>query len=165
VIHVVRDPREHARSSLNHGTGSGGKGLANRLVPFWYPDVRRILALDHAPTWLERAAGVWAISNACLRDAAPRLGDYHCLAYERIFDSEHSGLRRLCDILGLEFPGERAALPATRRINQSRRDRLPPWREWTPEQCRQLDRICSPMMQAFGYGAEPEWRARVGSDA
>ena len=43
IIHVVRDPREHARSALNHGTGRGLKALANRLLPFWFPDVRRVL--------------------------------------------------------------------------------------------------------------------------
>lgn len=161
IIHVVRDPREHARSSLNHGTSSGWKGQANRWLPFWYPDVRNILALDHRPTWLERAAGVWTIFNTRLRDAGPRTADYHCLRYEEIFDHSHSGLRELCRILGLDFPGEDAAVSPGQRINRSRLEALPPWREWSGEQCRALDRICSPLMGEFGYGNEPEWRAQV----
>jgi hypothetical protein len=164
IVHVVRDPREHARSSLNHGTASGLKGLANRLLPFWYPDVRGILALDHPPSWLERAAGVWAIINERLRNAAPRYADYHLLRYEAIFDESHSGLHELCRILGLPYPGTGAAVAPRDRINPGRLDVLPPWREWTVEQCRQLDRICSPLMQEFGYGTEPEWRARVAPD-
>jgi hypothetical protein len=161
IIHVVRDPREHARSSLNHGTSSGRKGLANRWLPFWYPDVRGILALDHPPTWLERAAGVWAIFNTRLLNASPRYANYHRLRYEQIFDPSHSGLRELCRILGLDFPGEGAAVSPEERINRSRLETLPHWREWSREQCRALDRICSPLMGEFGYGNEPEWRAQV----
>jgi hypothetical protein len=164
IIHVVRDPREHARSSLNHGTGSGLKGLANRFVPFWYPDVRRILPLDHRPSWLERAAGIWTIGNRLLIAAAPGYPDYHRFAYESIFDAEHSGLREICHLLGLDFPGADAAIEPEQRINRSRTQKLPPWREWSPAQCRALDQICSPLMGEFGYGNEPEWRAMVASD-
>jgi hypothetical protein len=164
VIHVVRDPREHARSSLNHGTASGLKGLANRLLPFWYPDVRRILALDHRPSWLERAAGVWSIVNTLLRNAAPRYDGYHLLHYEEIFDESHSGLRELCRILDLDYRDADAPVAPGDRINPAHLDVLPPWREWSQEQCVALDRICSPLMHEFGFGAEVEWRARVAPD-
>jgi hypothetical protein len=161
VIHVVRDPREHARSSLNHGTGSGLKGLANRLVPFWYPDVRRILALDHEPSWIERAAGVWSIVNRLLRDAAPRYPHYHRIRYEELFDDSHSGLRALCAIFGLEYREHGIAVAPEARMNASRLTALPDWRDWSREQCRSLDRICAPLMREFGYGDEPEWRERT----
>jgi hypothetical protein len=162
VIHVVRDPREHARSSLNHGTGSGLKGLANRLVPFWYPDVRHILALDHTPDWIERAAGVWSIVNAMLCEAAPRYPHYHRLRYEELFDASHSGLRALCAILGVPYREGDAAVAPGERMNASRLRTLPGWREWSDEQCAALDRICAPLMREFGYGSEPEWLERVG---
>jgi hypothetical protein len=164
IIHVVRDPREHARSSLNHGTGSGLKGLSNRLLPFWYPDVRRILALDHRPSWLERAAGVWAIFNSRILDAAPRYANYHLLRYEEIFDASHSGLRDLCRIFGLDSREAGGAVTPADRINPGRLDALAPWREWSREQCRALDHICAPLMREFGYGEEPEWRAQVSPD-
>jgi hypothetical protein len=161
VIHVVRDPRDHARSALNHGTGRGLKGAANRLLPYWFPDVRRVLRLDHRPSWIEAAAGMWAIANQRLSAAAPRYRDYHLLHYERIFDASHSGLRELCGILGLDYREAGAAVAPSERINPGRHDALPPWREWTAAQCRALHAICSPQMQQFGYGDEPEWRARV----
>lgn len=165
VIHVVRDPRDHARSSLNHGTGSGIKGLANRLIPFWYPDVRRILALDHAPSWIERTAGVWSIANRLLCDAAPRYPQYHLLRYEELFDESHSGLRALCAILGLPYREHGSAVAPGARINQSRLAALPDWRDWSREQCRSLDRICMPLMREFGYGDEAEWRERVSPES
>ncbi|MBW2666775.1 MAG: sulfotransferase [Deltaproteobacteria bacterium] len=161
VIHVVRDPRDAVRSSLNHGTGSGFKGIANRLIPFWYPDVRRILALDHAPSWIEHAAGVWAILNQRLCDAAPRYPHYHRLRYEDLFDDSHSGLRALCTILGLPYRERGTAVTPGARMNQSRLAVLPDWREWNQQQCLSLDRICAPLMREFGYGDEPEWRERI----
>jgi len=164
ILHVVRDPREHARSSLNHGTSSGWKGFANRFVPFWYPDVRRLLPLDHAPSWLERAAGLWTISNRLLMDAAPGYAHYHRFAYESLFDAEHSGLREMCRVLDLDFPEDGAPVRPEQRMNRSHLDALPPWRDWSPADCRALDRICSPLMGEFGYGDEPEWRERVAAD-
>jgi hypothetical protein len=161
VIHVVRDPREHARSSLNHGTGSGLKGLANRLIPFWYPDVARILALDHEPSWIERAAGVWSIVNRLLCDAAPRFSHYQRVRYEDLFDDSHSGLRAVCETLGLPYRDRDVAVAPGARRNESRRAALPDWRAWSREQCVSLDRICTPLMREFGYGDEPEWLDRV----
>jgi len=165
VIHVVRDPRDQARSSINHGTGSGLKGLANRLIPFWYPDVRRILALDHEPSWLERAAGVWFIVNQLLCDAASRHPGYHRLRYEDLFDESHSGLRSVCAILGLPYRESGIAVAPGERMNQSRLTALPDWREWSRERCVSLDRICMPLMRDLGYGSEPEWRERVAQQA
>jgi hypothetical protein len=164
ILHVVRDPREHARSALNHGTGRGLKAVANRLLPFWFPDVRRILELDHRPSWIEAAAGMWAIANRCLSDAAHRYADYHLLRYESIFDADHTGLRELCGFLSLPFRASGAPVAPTERVNVGRHDALPPWREWSVADCRALHAICSPQMQRFGYGDEPEWLARVGAD-
>ena len=164
IIHVVRDPRDHARSSLNHGTASGLKGLANRFLPYWYPNVRRILVLDHRPSPLERAAGLWVLINDRLCRAAPRYRDYHRLHYERIFDESHSGLREICAILGLAYREAGAAIAPSERLNRGRLDLLPHWREWPRAQCRALHAICSPLMQQLGYGQEPEWLERVADD-
>lgn len=162
VLHVVRDPREHARSSLNHGTGRGVKGLANRWLPFWYPDVRRILELDHAPSWLERAAGVWRIFNAMLSEYGPRYAGYRVVRYEDLFDANRTGLRAVCEALALAYPEGPVPVSAEDRINPGRLDVQPHWREWSPADCRALQQICGPLMGAFGYGEEPEWIERVG---
>jgi hypothetical protein len=161
VIHVVRDPRDHARSSLNHGTGSGWKGLANRFVPFWYPNVQRILELPSRPSWLGQAAGVWTIFNRMLSEAGPRYGRYHLLKYEELFDASGDGLRQLCGWLGLSYHDAGLTIEADQRINASRRNVAPPWREWPAVWCRELHDICGPLAEQLGYGDEPEWRERL----
>ncbi len=162
VIHVVRDPREHARSSLNHGTGRGVKGLANHWLPFWYPDVRRVLALDHEPSWLERAAGVWRIFNDMLSEHGPRYASYRVVRYEDLFDERQSGLRAVCEALALAYPEGPVTVSAEDRINPGRLDVQPHWREWSTRDCRALQAICGPLMGRFGYGGEPDWIERVG---
>ena len=163
IIHVVRDPREHARSALNHGTGRGLKALANRLLPFWFPDVRRVLHLDHRPSWIEAAAGMWVIANQCLTAAAARYPEYHLLHYENIFDTSHSGLRELCQLLGLEYREANLKISPSKRINAARLEVMGHWRDWSADACREVERICQPMMREYGYGNEPEWLAKVSS--
>lgn len=165
VIHVVRDPREHVRSSLNHGTASGLKGWCNRYVPFWYPDIERILDLDEAPGRVGLAAGVWAVMNQRLRAHCSQHPDYHLLHYERIFDDTHSGLQELCGILDLEFLGANARVNPSQRINASRLAEIGPWPSWSAEECRELERICQPLMGQYGYGHEPEWREKLAAGA
>jgi len=164
VIHLVRDPREHVRSAINNGFASGLKGFANRRVPFWYPDVARLLALDPSASDVARAAGQWALVNRRLRDQGRVHPAYHVLRYEDLFDEERSGLRALCEILGLDYCGDGAAVAPSERFNESRHQRCPAWREWTPSECRELHAICAELMHEWRYGREPEWQSRVAGD-
>jgi len=161
IIHVVRDPRDQARSSLNHGTSRGVRGLANRLVPFWFPDLRGLPEIGPRPDWLERTAGLWTIVNRLLAEAGSACAHYHLFRYEDLFDATHSGLREMCRVLGLEFRETDLAVSATDRINPGHLDLLPAWTEWPVERCAALQRICSPLMQRYGYGNEPAWLDRV----
>lgn len=161
IVHIVRDPREHVRSSLNHGTASGWKGLANRYVPHWYPDVTRILKLKEPPGDVGLAAGVWTVMNRTIRDAAPHYPRYRVFHYEQVFDSEHSGLREICDWLGLGEPRAGAGVSPSERINAGRLDAIGHWPEWTPEQCAEVERICQPLMGEYGYGRETQWREKL----
>ena len=54
-----------------------------------------------------------------------------------------------------------AAVAPTERINAARLGVIGPWREWPAEDCREIERICQPLMGEYGYGNEPEWRARL----
>ena len=168
LIHVVRDPRDYVRSAMNHGLGTGWKGLANRWLPYWYPKVERALDLREPLDWPMRAAAHWSLVNARLRDAGAGMEHYLCLHYEGIFDSERSGLRALCRALDLPFRDEndereQLAVSPAQPINRATLDELPDWREWTPERCRSLQRLCGAQMQSYGYGSEPEWQAKLAS--
>jgi len=161
IVHVVRDPREQARSSLNHGTSTGSKGIANRWLPYWHPGVTSLAARRGASDWLARTAALWAVVNQRLHDEGARCHDYQLIRYEDLFDESHSGLRRLCDLLGLVYRGAGAQVDPSRRINRGRRDAFPGWQSWSEEQCATLQRSCGPLMRTYGYGTEPEWSCRV----
>jgi hypothetical protein len=160
ILHIVRDPREHVRSSLNHGTASGWKGLGNRFIPFWYPDVAKILDLEGLSS-IGMAAGVWAVMNRQLRDSSQHYRRYRLLHYEDLFDANYSGLREICELLGLAYREADVAVSPTQRINAGRLDVVADWRDWLPADCRELERVCGPLMAEYGYGDEPEWRAKL----
>jgi hypothetical protein len=161
IVHVVRDPREQVRSSLNHGTARGGKALANRFLPYWYP---ALPGRSDPGDWLARAASLWCVVNRRLRDEGARCADYGVHRYEALFDSEKSGLRELCARLGLDYCGAGSPVDPDVRMNAGEGDALPGWRDWSDEQCATLHRVAGPLMNEFGYGQEPEWLARLGAD-
>jgi hypothetical protein len=162
IIHMVRDPREHVRSSLNHGTASGWKGFGNRYIPYWYPAVEKILKLEGLGV-IGKTAGVWTVMNRQLRDARHRYSRYCLVHYEKVFDANHTGLREICEWLGLDYLEADAPVSPKRRVNAGRLDVVGHWRDWSPADCLELERVCQPMMAEYGYGDEPEWRAKLDS--
>ena len=102
------------------------------------------------------------VVNGGVREAAASASHYHSIRYEDLFDDAHSGLARLCALLGLEPDAATGALDPGERVNRGALDVLPRWPEWSAEQCVRLHAICSPLMDEYGYGAEPEWRSRIG---
>ncbi len=158
ILHVVRDPREQVRSSLNHGTGSGWKAIANRWLPYWYP---KLPGQTDPGDWLGRATGLWAIVNGRLSEVGTRCADYRLVFYESLFDEEHSGLRALCEELGVPFRGAGSPIDPARRINRGQGRPWPGWREWSDAQIAVLHQIAGPLMARYGYGREPEWQERV----
>jgi hypothetical protein len=117
--------------------------------------------LSAKPQWLERAAGLWTLVNERLHEVGTRCSDYHLVRYEELFDESHSGLDRLCGILGLEAPGRGAPVDPSVPRNVGTREALPAWESWSDEECRALHRICGPLMATYGYGDEAAWRERV----
>jgi hypothetical protein len=164
IIHVVRDPRDTVRSAINHGLSRGLKGAANRLFSFGHRSGQPHHEAGGQLRWIDRGARTWVLFNSLLRRHGGSLPDYHLFHFEEIFDSSCSGLRRLCDLFGLDYRDEDAPLSPRERVNPGRLDILPPWREWTAAQCRALHRRCTPLMEEFGYGGEAEWLARIGAN-
>ena len=161
ILHVVRDPREQVRSSLNHGTGSGWKAMANRWLPHWYPT----LPGQSGPgDWFARAAGLWVTVNRRLSEIGPSCADYRLVFYESLFDEENTGLRSLCEGLGVPFCGSGSAIDPAQRINRGQRRAYPGWREWSDAQISALHQIAGPLMAQYGYGREPAWQERLQAD-
>lgn len=163
VIHIVRDPRTYVQSAANHGVTGGLKRVMNRWFPYWYPSVRGVAELAGRRSPVSELAAFWVLINRQLASAHGRAEHYLRVAYEEIFDPSGAGLRAICDALGIAHREHDLALPATERINPSRQRVLPDWREWPAQWCRDLHHICSPLMQEYAYGREPDWLERVDS--
>lgn len=161
IFHLVRDPREFVRSSLNYGTWSGYKRAAARLVPFWFPQVRARLGIHAHLSPVGIFAGHWRLVNEFVSANAGAQAGYLRLRYEEVFDQDNSGLRRMCAELGYDYPESGAARSTGERVNTGSLTVIGDWRTWSPAQCRELDSVCGLAMREFGYGLEPEWQQLV----
>jgi hypothetical protein len=65
--------------------------------------------------------------------------------------------------LGIAHREHDLVLSSTERINPSHQHVLAGWREWPAQWCRDLHHICSPLMQEYAYGREPDWLDRIAS--
>lgn len=161
ILHIVRDPRDYLRSALNHGMGSGVKGLANRWLPHWYPDVATPLGLRPPLDWRETAAAQWTLVNRVLEAACEDHPHYHRLHYEAIFAEDGSGLDALCRQLELDPADSLQALRPGDAMNQGRLGVAQGWRDWDRATCEIVDRLCGEDMRRYGYGDEPEWQRKL----
>lgn len=158
IIHVVRDPREYIRSSLNHGTTSGLKGWLNRNLPYFYLNTQKITSAKQELNDTEKIAIFWKKINEFLNESGEDYPYYYRFKFEDLFDENHTGLGELLDLLGLDSKEHRQSIDKNDRINKSELKVLEDkWQEWSAEQCRQVDNICHELMELYGYGKEPEW--------
>lgn len=164
IIHIVRDPREFVRSAFNHGSADGRKWLTSQLVPFWAPPLRRYQRSVVHPTRVGHFAAHWRHVNQYLARVGEGYTRYYRFKFEELFDVESPQFGELCEALGLAYPGLDVPLTRSQAINRGRLNQMKRWPEWDAEQCRELDAICSPLMQEYGYGTEPEWHQCLRED-
>ena len=154
VIHIVRDPRDFVKSNLNHGNGSGIKRFLNVYLPFWFVDSKSTIGkLNKVATY--RASAYWKTVNESL-SKLERMPGYHCFRFEDIFNKDLDGLTEIVELLGLELLKDK-----TSKMNKSKKKTKDSWTKWSEEEVRIVNKICSPLMQKYGYGNEPEWLSRL----
>jgi len=163
LIHIVRDPRTYVQSAANHGVTGGLKQVMNRWFPYWYPSVQGVAELAGCRSPVSELAAFWVVINRHLANANGGAERYLRIGFEEIFDPSGSGLRAICDALGIEYREHNLVLSSAERINPSRQHVLADWREWPAQWCRDLHHICSPLMQEYDYGREPDWLDRIAS--
>ena len=162
VIHVVRDPRDFVKSSLNHGNDRGIKLFFNTHVPYWYPRVEKLLGLTGKQPMKVRAAAYWTLVNKYLEDYGNRNPDnYILLRYEDIFSGNQSDMKKLISLIGKSETTLLDKALSSKSINASRYNATPSWTNWSQEDCRKINELCQPLMASYGYGLETEWLDKV----
>lgn len=158
IIHLVRDPREYIRSSLNYGTTAGFKGWINRNLPYFYLDSQKVYDSKRKLSDIERVAVFWWKLNDFLNKSGEGYSYYYRIKFEDLFDEEHSGLNKILQLLDINENSASQSIDKNKQINKSGLVVLKnKWQEWDTEQCRQIDSICHELMELYGYGNEPEW--------
>lgn len=156
VIHVVRDPRDYVKSSMNHGNGQGLKLFFNKFVPYWLPKSDKEVPMRY------RAATFWKIVNQSLVDYGKRHPEnYHLIKYEDIFSGKQKGVDELATIIGIDKVKLKKSMQSKAGMNKSRHNAVASWQEWSDYDCKKVNELCQPLMQQFGYGLEDEWQQRV----
>jgi hypothetical protein len=161
VIHIVRDPRSYAASALNHQEAHVMKNIFNRFVPHWLPDVRHLVNDSEVLSPLGNYAAFWMVINSAIGQNAEGRESYYRIPYESLFGGDYAGIRKICDCFSLEYKATGNPVSPDTPINENQSTRVGHWRTWPPERCAELHRLCSPLMQEYGYGLEPEWLERV----
>lgn len=165
VIHIVRDPRDYVRSHINWARHRRKSFVANYLTPFWQPNA----ALVGEMSWrewrrfssLERFAWIWDFKNRLIASLEGRV-PYLRVKFEHFFQhpSPEDAVHRMLRFIGLPALDTPASI-FQQRVNPNRGASFPRWQEWTPLQCRQLERICGATMQEYGYGGEAKWQQKL----
>lgn len=145
VVHVIRDPRTYVRSAINNGASTGLKGMANRFVPFAHLKMDRT---SQHPAIL-RSALYWRLLNSHLHEVGKGYDSYHMFKYEDLFRDGSEQFRRLVDLIGTG--GNDLFAHEDRKVNESPRNVIPPWREWSEGQQRVVMNTCGDLMDLFGY--------------
>lgn len=159
IVHIVRDPRDYVRSALNFGSDSGIKKIFNRYVPYWYPEVSRLLRLEGALSSFEMIAAYWTVVNDFLLACSRSLENYQLVTFEELFYDRGQTMQKLVKRIGLEGPRDEEL--TLEKTNMSDPKRLSSWSDWSPEYCQQLQELCGPLMDRFGYGREEEWTKKL----
>ncbi len=166
VIHVIRDPRSYVRSHINWTHQRFKSWVASRLIPFWQPNPFLIGEMSISE-WLglekfEEFCWVWDFKNRYLSRLANLGGvPYLCLRFEDLTGKHaHLALERLLSFVGLSVSVTPSETPAE-RLNRTTTDHFPDWRQWPDSRCVRLHELCGRQMDKYGYGTEPEWKAKL----
>lgn len=158
IIHVVRDPRTYIKSALNHGNTHGIKKLMNNYLPYWYPNISKIIHAKHDLTDKEVVAHYWTIINQFLEEAKKSIPaqNYHLFKYEEIFKNT-SSIRKISKIVG----SKDKKVYKINAVNKSKDRIITDWSDWSKEDCRSIDKICGKLMKDYGYGSEKLWLEKL----
>ncbi len=159
VIHIVRDPREHITSALNHGNTKGFKNILNKFMPFWHytPPGKQQWQLPN----YYRAAGNWKVKNDKLSEYGKTHMNYHLFKFEDLFDDNGREFKKLLKLLDL--PASYATKIRKTKVskNKSKDRSIQNWQHWPNQTRKDVKDILSDTIETYGYGDEDQWRNSV----
>lgn len=162
-VHLVRDPRDVVRSFMNWKRGAIKRTVLHHAVPLWQPtpllDTDIGLVETVRMSKAERFAWVWERKNLWFEQLVGAHPNYYRFRTEDLVgaDRKNAEVQRLLDAVGARSdPWSDVPQRASRAVNASVGG-FPNWTEWTPELARAVRRRAGGLMEAYGYGDEPEW--------
>lgn len=166
ILHIVRDPRDFATSFMNWRRQRLRRLFLHHCVPFWQPnpwcagDVNFMEYLQMSK--FEHFCWIWAYKNRMFEKVGLDCRvEYLRIRMEDLMGSQDSAGRSLHGLASfLDVPAQRLAelMMKSPAMNRSTNRSFPRWRSWTRRQAVILEKHCGPLMEKYGYGAEPEWR-------
>jgi hypothetical protein len=163
-IYIVRDGRNWVRSMLNWGEVYGKKGIRKYFSHQW-PAASDIPEDPYAEKWhgfsrFEKLCWAWAKLNGYALDSISKNPHVRVFHFEKIFSGKER-YQYLNDLVtfATSLPGidpERIGRTdgwLEQKIHQSSNE-FPAWEKWTPEQRRQFEQMCGPLMEKLGYTLE-----------
>ena len=167
VVGLIRDPRTWAVSIMNHGTRFGHRDWITKLG-LRHLDPTMIGDTDFVDRWpvmssFEKICWHWQAISTLVHEHVRSSSDARLFRYEDLFRADNR-VDHFTDMLNFitsfpsrEFPYELSDEVLSTPVNASRQGGHSDWRSWDRQQALQLQRVCGPLMEQFGYGTEPEW--------
>ncbi|MEP3891166.1 MAG: sulfotransferase [Hellea sp.] len=166
ILAIIRDPRDWVRSWMNYG---GFYGKSDQIKWFGQSRVTPAVIGDtiQAQKWaemthFEKICWNWNLTYGLISNFVESDDHGRVFRFEDIFltGADENSLEKLMDFTTRfehrQYSYDLEKLKTKPSANSSKKT-LPSWLDWTPEQARQMDRLCGDLMRANNYGLETEW--------
>lgn len=161
AIFLIRDARDWVSSAMRVEELYGKKGI-RKMLAHKMPEATQFPDDPLQADWrftsrFVKLCWAWSKLNEYALQTVSENPHARVFRFENIFSGKEK-YSHLKDVIehATALPGlEHAKLGSTegwleKKINQSSNDRQE-WQNWTPEQQRQFERICGPLMERLGY--------------
>lgn len=161
IIHLIRDPRSYVTSCINRLHGRALSKISNRVIPFWHPngvltDQFKLVEWINMNDF-ERICWYWKYKNELILKMNKDYHNFMSIRFEDLFVTDTMNqLQSILSSVGLEFENEMVKYFDIKQ-NVSRKGYFPKWDRWDLKKVRELNSICSVLMNLYDYGMEEKW--------
>lgn len=158
IIHLVRDPRTFVESFMNWKSQSLRKQFLHHCVPFWNPVPYLEDPSIRFKQWLqmskfEKFCWVWNYKNSLFYKLDRGRNNYLLIRLEDLTDTDENKRKqefaKLVDFLEVSF--KKGGIDIQSKVNASKKDYFPPYKNWSDEQQDILIKHCGELAKQLGY--------------